>query len=154
MTMDMTIREAVPHHAAALRAIALQAKGSWGYADEQLARWRQALLTISAAYIQANSVWVATLDTPQLVGFAALELHGEEAILEHLWVLPAYRGRGIGKRLFCHVATTIPHFVFTSDPHADTFYRKLGAQQIGNSYSVVQQTMLTKFRYPAADLRG
>jgi hypothetical protein len=55
MTMDITIREAVPHHAAALSAIALQAKGYWGYSDEQLTRWRQTFLTISAAYIQATA---------------------------------------------------------------------------------------------------
>jgi hypothetical protein len=37
--------------------------------------------------------------------------------------------------------------VFTSDPHADGFYRKLGAERIGDYYSVLQKTMLAKFKF-------
>ena len=145
--MDITIREALPHQATDLSDIALKAKGYWGYSSEQLDLWRKEFLTVSPEYVKANRVWVAAVDTQQLVGFAAIEQSGEEAILEHLWVLPAYIGRGIGKRLFFHVAATIPRFVFTSDPHADGFYQKLGAQKIGDYYSVLQKKMLTKFRY-------
>jgi hypothetical protein len=32
-----------------------------------------------------------------------------------------------------------PQIVFTSDPHADGFYRKLGAEKIGDYYSVLQK---------------
>jgi len=147
--MDITIQEALPYQAAELSAIAFQAKGYWGYASEQLDLWKKEFLTIAPEYIRANRVWVAALAMPRLVGFAAIEQSGEEAMLDHLWVLPEYIGKGIGKRLFFHVAATIPQFVFTSDPHADDFYRKLGAQKIGDHYSVLQKTLLTKFRYTA-----
>jgi GNAT superfamily N-acetyltransferase len=145
--MDITIREALPHQADDLSSIALKAKGYWGYSSEQLDLWRTEFLTVSPEYVKANRVWVASLDKQQLVGFAAIEQSGKEAILDHLWVLPEYIGRGIGKRLFLHVAATIPQFVFTSDPHADAFYRKMGAQKIGDYYSVLQKKMLTKFEY-------
>ena len=145
--MDITIRAALPHQVTELSSIALKAKGYWGYSSEQLDLWRTEFLTVSAAYLKDNRVWVACVAQLQPVGFAAIEQHGEEAILEHLWVLPDYIGRGIGKRLFLHVAATIPRFVFTSDPHADAFYYKLGAQKIGDYYSVLQKKMLTKFEY-------
>jgi GNAT superfamily N-acetyltransferase len=64
-------------------------------------------------------------------------------------VLPDYMGHGIGKRLFRHVAATTPAFVFTSDPHADDFYHRMGAHKIGDHYSALQETMLTTFRYVA-----
>ncbi|MBI3798969.1 MAG: GNAT family N-acetyltransferase [Deltaproteobacteria bacterium] len=147
--MDITIREAVPRQATELSDIALKAKGYWGYASEQLDLWREEFLTVSPEYIKVNRVWVASGNTQQLVGFAAIEQRGAEAILEHLWVLPEYIGRGIGKSLFLQVAATIPQFVFTSDPHADDFYRKMGAQKIGDYYSVLQGKMLTKFSYTA-----
>lgn len=145
--MDITIRDALPHQAPDLSSIALKAKGSWGYSSEQLDLWRTEFLTVSPEYIEVNRVWVAAVDKQQPVGFTAIEQRGEEAILDHLWVLPDYMGRGIGKRLFLHVAATIPRFVFTSDPHADAFYHKLGAQKIGDYYSVLQKKMLTKFEY-------
>jgi GNAT superfamily N-acetyltransferase len=145
--MDITIQEALPHQATDLSYIALKAKGYWGYSSEQLDLWRTEFLTVSPEYIKVNRVWVASVDKQQLVGFAAIEQRGEEAILDHLWVLPDYMGRGIGKRLFLHVAATIPEFVFTSDPHADDFYQKMGAQKIGKYYSVLQKKMLAKFKY-------
>jgi GNAT superfamily N-acetyltransferase len=145
--MGITIQEAAPHQAADLSAIALSAKGYWGYSREQIEQWKSEFLTISPEYIKANRVWVAAADMLQPVGFAAIEQHGEEAILEHLWVLPEYIGRGVGKRLFLHVAGIVPRFVFTSDPHADDFYYKMGAQKIGEYSSVLQQRTLTKFEY-------
>src|SRR5262245_30821945 len=132
--MDITIQEALPNQATDLSDIALKAKGYWGYSSEQLDLWRTEFLTVSPEYIKANRVWVASVDGRQPVGFAAVEQHGEEAILDHLWVLPDYMGKGIGRRLFLHVAAMIPRFVFTSDPHADDFYQKLGAQKIGEHY--------------------
>jgi GNAT superfamily N-acetyltransferase len=145
--MDITIQPATPHQSAELSAIALKAKGHWGYSSEQLELWRSEFLTISPEYIQANHVWVATVDSPQPLGFAAVEQQGEEVMLEHLWVLPEFIGKGIGKRLFLFVATLFPRFVFTSDPHADDFYYKLGAQKIGEYTSVLQNRTLTKFEY-------
>jgi GNAT superfamily N-acetyltransferase len=145
--MDLIIRDALPQEAFELTAIALQAKGHWGYTAEQIERWRTEFLTVTPDYIQVNRVWVAAVDAQQLAGFAAIEQGDDAAILEHLWVLPDFIGRGIGKRLFLHVAAAVSEFVFTSDPHADVFYLKMGAQQIGEVYSELQQTTLTKFRY-------
>lgn len=146
--MEIEIQPANPGQAPELSAIALRAKGYWGYSRKQLERWRPLFLTIAPEYIQANRVWVAA-DYERPLGFAALEQHGEDMVLEHLWVLPDSIGQGIGRRLFLHVAAHVPRFVFTSDPHADGFYLRLGARKIGEQYSTAQDTMLTRFEYRA-----
>ena len=147
--MDITIQPARPQQAADLSDIAYRAKGYWGYAADQMEQWRVEFLTITPTYIEANAVWVAVVDARQIAGFAAVEQHGDEAILEHLWVLPEYIGQGIGKRLFLRVAATTPEFTFTSDPHAEDFYRKMGAQKIGEYPSGLQGRVLTTFRFTA-----
>jgi len=142
--MKVMIRNASPDQAAELSAIALAAKGHWGYSSEQLDHWRAEFLTFTPTFIRDNQVWVAIADE-QIVGFAAVKEEGE-AILDDLWVLPAYIGHGIGKQLFRHVAANVPQFIFTSDPHADQFYYKMGAQKIGEEQSTLQGRMLTLFR--------
>lgn len=143
--MDISIRKAVPHEADQLSTIAMQAKAYWGYTAEQLAHWKP-FLTIKPDDVETHQVWVAT-DNNQIVGFAAIEMIDEEANLEHLWVSPDAIGQGVGKRLFQHVAGIVPEFVFTSDPHADEFYKKMGAYEIGDYHSDYQNRVLTKFKY-------
>ena len=85
-----------------------------------------------------------------LLPFAALETGAKGAVLEHLWVLPDHMGRGIGTRLFHHIAARTGEFTFTSDPQADGFYLKLGARVIGQVESDYQGRTLSLFRYDTA----
>lgn len=151
--MACTIRKARPEEAATLSTIAMKAKAHWGYAQEQLDMWEREFLTISSACISDHYVWVACIHSV-VVGFSGVSIYDAEAELDHLWILPAYMGQGFGRRLFLSTATRIqemgyPQMVFTSDPHADGFYRKLGTETIGEYYSVLQKTTLTKFTFPA-----
>ncbi len=104
---------------------------------------------MTADYISAQSVRVAVDDTGVAIAFAALEQQDEGAVLEHFWVLPTYIGKGLGKRLFSHVAARASEFTVTSDPHADDFYRKTGARKIGREESAFQGRSLSKFRFRA-----
>ncbi|MCB0107268.1 MAG: GNAT family N-acetyltransferase [Caldilineaceae bacterium] len=144
--MNVTIHPARPAHAEALSDIALRSKGHWGYSSEQLALWREEFLTFTPEFIRDNQVWIAVADE-QIVGFAAIKEEDGTAILDDLWVLPAYIGRGVGRQLFGHVAAHVPEFIFTSDPHADNFYYKMGAEKIGEQPSTIQGRTLTLFRY-------
>lgn len=151
--MELTIRKAIPEEAAALSNIAVQAKAHWGYAKEQLELWGKEFLTVSSDYIRDHHVWVACSNAVA-VGFSGVRIHDAEAELDHLWILPEYIGQGIGKQLFLYTAKMMneigyPEIVFTSDPHSDGFYRKLGAERIGDYYSVLQKTTLAKFKFPA-----
>ena len=55
-------------------------------------------------------------------------------------MLPAFVGMGIGRRLFLQVASESPSFTFTSDPHADGFYMRMGARVIGKVASDISRT--------------
>jgi len=146
--MRIRLRRARPDEAERLSDIACQSKAHWGYPAEQVERWRGAFLSVTADYIAARSVWAAVDGADFPVAFAALERSVSGDALEHLWVLPDFMGMGIGRRLFQKVASESPSFIFTSDPHADDFYRRMGARVIGKVASDHQGRWLAKFRYP------
>lgn len=145
--MEIALRPTQPDEAVLLTEIACAAKAHWGYTADTMAYWRAAFLTVTQEYIAAHAVWVASVHSGQVVAFAATEQHDAGAVLEHLWVTPSFMGRGIGRRLFEHVALETPTFTFTSDPHADDFYLKMGAQKIGEVASEYQSRQLSLFRY-------
>lgn len=145
--MKISIRSARPEEAPLLTEIACQSKAHWGYSSEQMAHWRAAFLTVTAEYVAAHSVWVAVADTGAVLAFAAIKEGADEPMLEHLWVLPTHMRMGIGARLFQHVARRYRDFSFTSDPHADDFYLKLGARKIGEVDSEYQGRKLSLFHY-------
>lgn len=70
------------------------------------------------------------------MGFYALILRGEKAELEHMWVAPAHIGEGVGKELFVHAmqqaaGENVSVVEISSDPNAEGFYQRMGAQRIG-----------------------
>ena len=143
------LRRARPDEAERLSDIACQSKSHWGYPAEDIERWRGTFLKVTIDYIAAHSVWAAVDGADCPVAFAALERSAAGGdVLEHLWVLPAFIGMGIGRLLFRQVASESPAFTFTSDPHADAFYRRMGARVIGEVASDSQGRRLAKFRYP------
>lgn len=148
---EFTIRSATPEEAATLSDIAVRAKAHWGYSKEQLDSWTKEFLTVSSDYIRNNHVWVA-VNGAEILGVSGVRIHDDMAELDHLWVAPAYIGRGVGKRLFLYAAKMTnelgcSELVFTSDPNADGFYQKLGAEKIGDDESVFQKRSLTKFKF-------
>lgn len=132
--MDVVIRAAEPDEAAALTAIAHAAKRHWGYPEAWIVQWREAL-TITPVHIRDHAVFVAAEDGV-IRGFHALSVRGTDAILEHLWIAPERMGHGIGAQLFLHAAATArelgaARLEIDSDPHAEAFYRRMGARRIG-----------------------
>ncbi|MYD09830.1 MAG: GNAT family N-acetyltransferase [Chloroflexi bacterium] len=146
--MRIRIRAARPDEAEQLSEIARRSKAHWGYPAAQIERWRGTFLSVTADYIAAHAVWSAVDQADCPLAFAALERASGCDVLEHLWVLPEFIGMGIGRRLFQQVASESPSFTFTSDPHADAFYKRMGARVIGQVASDSQGRWLTKFRYP------
>jgi GNAT superfamily N-acetyltransferase len=56
--------------------------------------------------------------------------------MEHLWLRPAWAGRGIGRSLFEHAVRTARlrgarNVTIESDPHAEGFYLHMGARRVG-----------------------
>lgn len=134
----MQITRAVPTDAAELTRIAHAAKRHWGYPEEWITCWAAAL-TVTPEFLIAQPAVVARVDE-RPVGFAALTGLGRQLRLEHLWVLPEYMGRGIGRALFQEIAGVgqaagWSSLQIVSDPHAEGFYRRLGARRVGEAIS-------------------
>lgn len=152
--MELVIRRAVGSEAADLTAIARRAKADYGYPPEWLKQWEPEL-TITAAYIGANRVFVAA-DGPLIVGMCAVEDRSLSWTLEHLWVDPVHQGMGVGSALVKHALAEIrvvrPGMVqVASDPHATGFWEKAGATKSGSAPAPMpgapgRTLMLYKFR--------
>jgi N-acetylglutamate synthase-like GNAT family acetyltransferase len=134
------IRKASTEDAAALTRIAHDAKRHWGYPEHWIQHWQDDL-TITPDYVAANLVYVAE-DGGDLLGFYALIMRKEKAELDHIWVLPAHIGTGVGKQLFLHAMQVaagerVSEVEILSDPNAEAFYRKMGAHRTSESVSEI-----------------
>lgn len=130
----LQIIRAQPEHAALLTEIAVSAKRHWNYPETWMQIWLPEL-TISSDYIALHEVWMmANAEKP--IAFYALLAQVKDDELEHLWVLPEYIGRGIGKQLFQHMLERCKLFNISAlkiyaDPNAQSFYEKMGAKKVG-----------------------
>lgn len=130
------IRHAHSAEAEQLTHIAFASKRHWRYSEEWMTLWA-ASLTVTPQRIEQEVVYVAVL-AEQIVGFYALipTERPEVYELDDLWVLPAYIGRGIGKRLFQHAVATMLEeggavLRLVAEPHAIGFYQKMGMTKVG-----------------------
>lgn len=130
------MRRAGPGDAGALGRVAFAAKGHWGYPERWMERWRPGL-EVSPVFVRDNEVYVAVCEG-EAVGFYALVGGGRRLDLEHLWVLPAWIGTGLGRRLFGHMMRRAKELgagmvAIESDPNAEGFYRRMGAGRAGEN---------------------
>jgi GNAT superfamily N-acetyltransferase len=130
----MQIRLALPEDAEALTSIAHAAKRHWDYPERWIAEWRDAL-TVEADFIRSNTTFVA-MEGGNPIGFYALSEEQDQLWLDRLWIIPAAMGRGVGRALFTHAVDQARKFgrrllFIESDPNAEGFYHRMGAQRIG-----------------------
>src|SRR5437016_2247491 len=98
---EMNIRPAQGDEAEALSALALKAKAYWGYPVDAIELWRRDL-TVSTHTIASRPTFLAVL-ADEIVGFYSLSPSHHSWALDHLWVLPQFMDRGIGRALMEHV---------------------------------------------------
>jgi len=138
----MWITPARPEDAARLTEIAFVAKRHWGYPNQWIENWREQL-TVTAEFIRSHDTFLAVVDN-QVAGFYALRRKGAMLELVHLWVLPQWMRRGIGRALFRHaveraIALGFQKVEIESDPNAEGFYLRMGARRVGESVQMVEQ---------------
>lgn len=136
----MQIKAATPGDAETLTEIAFAAKRYWGYPERWMEIWRDAL-TIKPEFIASHETFLAVIDG-RFVGFYALERKGARLNLLHMWVLPDWIGRGIGRAMFYHAvsraqALGVQELEIESDPNAEGFYQNLGARRVGANIHIV-----------------
>jgi GNAT superfamily N-acetyltransferase len=131
---NMILLKARAEHADTLTQIALAAKRHWQYPDRWIRRW-EGVLTITPEYVIRHPTFAAVVEA-ELVGFCAIQIEASDAVLDHLWVLPPFMRRGIGRALFEHAENTARglgavRLRMVGDPHAEQFYRRMGATLYG-----------------------
>lgn len=139
--VPIEIRQARPDEAEALTAIAHGAKRHWGYPETWIELWKPDL-TITPDFIASNEVYVAILEN-EIAGCGALVVSDSLAELEHMWVLPKYMGRGVGRSLFLKIreraaALNLPVMELSADPNAESFYERMGAARVGEVRSEIE----------------
>jgi molybdenum cofactor cytidylyltransferase len=130
----MNIRPAQEHEAGALSALALKSKAYWGYSADAIESWRQEL-SVSGETIGSRPTFVAAVGD-EIAGFYSLVPSTQSWKLDHLWVLPQFMDRGIGRALVAHALETAlrggaPCVTVDADPNAESFYLASGADRCG-----------------------
>jgi GNAT superfamily N-acetyltransferase len=134
--VPVVIRRADPGEGERLREIAAASKGYWGYDPEQVREWA-AGLDFSSETIRRTNVYVADA-VGELVGWAGLAPKGDVCWLDDLWIEPEWIGKGIGGRLFRHVAEIgrrrgAVRMEWEAEPNAIGFYGKMGGRYLRDS---------------------
>lgn len=132
--MTLTIRAPRPDEAAALTDLCLRSKASWGYDDAFMTASR-ASLTVTPERIAAGPCWVAA-EEGRLRGVASLVSTELGWKLDLLFIEPDLKRAGIGRALLDravgHLRTIgAAQLVIQSDPYAEGFYLRYGAERIG-----------------------
>jgi len=132
------LRPAHADEAALLSDIALASKAHWPYPAAQLERWRGDL-TVEPAQLDERYARVAEVDG-EVAGFVIIVPPQADAnaewLLDHLWVVSAHMGRGIGRALLMAArqlaaAQGASTLHIDADPYAEAFYQAFGARRIG-----------------------
>jgi GNAT superfamily N-acetyltransferase len=129
--VTVLVRSARRDEAAELTGLVLRSKAHWGYPADFLAACREEL-TLSADACGSGSVRVAERPGGRLVGVSQVVGAGPRAELALLYVDPDLIGHGVGRLLAEDAARRargrgVDELVIDADPHAESFYLRLGA---------------------------
>jgi GNAT superfamily N-acetyltransferase len=124
----VTIRAVQPADRERLRELTFESKAHWGYDRDFVRQWAQGL-----DFESEQERWVAEVDG-EIVAWAGLVLPADgTAVLDDLWVDPAWLKRGLGSRLFRLAADRArelgaDHLEWGAEPNALGFYEKMGGR--------------------------
>lgn len=133
---EFHLKVPAPQEAEILSRLVLRSKAHWGYSDAFMADCVE-VLRIHPSDLEAPGYLVAyeaATDTPW--GISLLEFEDGDAVLDKLFVDPVAMGKGVGAALFRQAVAAAteagaPRMTVVSDPQAEPFYLKMGAQRIG-----------------------
>jgi GNAT superfamily N-acetyltransferase len=132
----MTLRRAEQRDVEGLREIMVAAKAYWGHDPAWVERWVEAGdfpgVAVAGGEARLAEVYGA------VAGWSALQLRGDVAWLEDLWVAPSCMGRGVGKALFLDAAARARaagavRLEWEADVDAVGFYERMGGRRVRDS---------------------
>jgi GNAT superfamily N-acetyltransferase len=144
----MKIVRAAAELAGSLSAMALAAKRHWRYPEPWIEIWTP-ILTLTPEYVTANPTFAAIEageagEAGEVIGFYALVVSRQapRVQLDHLWLAPAWIGRGLGRTLFEHAAGNAAALGgaildIEAEPFAEAFYLHMGARRVGERASQI-----------------
>jgi GNAT superfamily N-acetyltransferase len=131
------LRPAHREDAAALSALAWRSKAHWGY-DAAFMQRCAAELQVDPEHITGGARHHVVAEVQrELAGFHVMVPDASGVVqLDALFVDPGWMGRGMGRELFEHARGVALKLGATrlqadADPHAAAFYRRMGAQPVG-----------------------
>lgn len=124
----VTVRPAERADHERLRELTRDSKAHWGYDRELVDAWADGL-----AFEGEEERWVAERDGLVVAWAALIPPRGGVAVLDDLWVDPAWLGHGLGTRLFQLAADRARELGATrlewgAEPNAVGFYEKAGGR--------------------------
>jgi len=135
---SLRLRRATPDDASLLSELALAAKGFWGY-DKAFLESCRPELTFSADDVVRRHVVVADLGD-LVAGFYSVDGDPPVGELGNMWITPSRIGTGLGRLMWDHAMATaaaagFEYLQIGADPNAEGFYRKMGAERVGETPS-------------------
>lgn len=132
--MEIVLRDAKPDDLSMINDLMRVSKAHWGYDEPFLDRFME-IFSITEEYLDESTTKLA-YDTSELIGFFSF-IHKEGCFeLDNLFLHPDHIGKGMGNKLWKLVCETSQNykqmeFIIMSDPNAEQFYVKMGAEKIG-----------------------
>ena len=135
---EVTLRRARPDEASMLSELALAAKEFWGY-DQAFIESCRAELSFSPDDVARRHFVVADLGG-MVAGFYSLDGQPPAGGLGNMWVRPGEIGTGLGRVMWhdamaAAAAAGFEYLEISAEPDAEGFYRKMGAERIGETPS-------------------
>ena len=143
MTENVLLRPARVEDAAELTTLTIASKGYWGY-DTDFMQKALPYLQVTPYHIETEIVRLVE-HAGHIAGYYLLIPHGHELMwMESLFVHPDFIGKGYGGQLLHHAIDLCKSrgytcMEFESDPNAEPFYIRHGAERIGGRESTVQK---------------
>ena len=149
---SLRVLRATSKDSSRLSQIAWEAKKHWGYPAAWMEGWKNDL-SPDTSYVEDNHL-LKVEEHGELLGWGALCFDQENQRWEigHLWILPKAMGRGLGKLLWetlCMEAKKrcVQELFIYSDPNAQAFYEKMGADFIEDVPSTPEGRTIPLMRY-------
>jgi N-acetylglutamate synthase-like GNAT family acetyltransferase len=137
----LNIRSAKVDEYEILTNIAIESESFWDYGSDHIEKFKS-VYKVTEEFISNNSTFVIEKDG-NIVGFYGFIIENNVHSLEYLYIEPQYINKGYGKLLWNHVVencdkNSIKGFSIVTSPQTKEFYTKMGAVQVGEIESLVQ----------------